>query len=213
LLLCDLDDTLVDRDRVFAEWADEFSRLHHLDEDTRRWLVTIDQLGSAPRGDFWSAVKERLTLPLDVEDLVTHWSTSFADRYRCDQRVLDELVSLRNAGWTLAIVTNGGAEIQARKLAASGLDQAAQALCISGAEGLCKPDSAIFTLASKRAGHPLQGGWMIGDNPREDIEGAHHAGLRTIWLHRERLWPLDSVTPDVTANDIVEALRHVRTSS
>lgn len=210
LLLCDLDDTLVDRARVFAEWADEFSQCHHLDADGRRWLVAIDQRGSAPREKFWTAMKERFHLRADVEGLVAQWSTCFPDRYRCDQIVLDELASLRNAGWTLAIVTNGGADVQARKLAASSLDQIAHAVCISGADGLRKPDRAIFALAAKRAAHPLHGGWMIGDNPHEDIEGAAHAGLRTIWLHRGRTWPLDSVAPDITADDIVQALRHVR---
>lgn len=142
---------------------------------------------------------------------MAQWSRTFPDRYRCDQAVLDELAGLTHAGWTLAIVTNGGAEVQARKLAASGLDQVAHAVCISGAEGLSKPDRAIFALAAKRADHPLHGGWMIGDNPREDIEGAHHAGLNTIWPHRGRTWPLDAVTPDNTADNIIQALRHIRT--
>lgn len=211
LLLCDLDDTLVDRARVFAEWVDEFSQLHHLDDDGRRWLVNLDEFGRASREGFWTAIKARLHLCADVEALVADWSTSFADRYRCDQIVLDELARLNDFGWTLAIVTNGGADVQARKLAACGLDQVAHAVCISGAEGLSKPDRAIFALAAKRADHPLHGGCMIGDNPREDIEGAHHVGLRTIWLHRGRTWSLDSVTPDVTADNIVQALRHIQT--
>ncbi|WP_295700298.1 HAD family hydrolase [Lapillicoccus sp.] len=212
LLVCDLDDTLVDRVRVFAAWAGELARRHQLGAETHEWLVMIDERGSAPREEFWSAVRERFNLPAEVGDLVAEWIASFPDRYPREPPVLEELISLRDEGWTLAIVTNGGADVQARKLAASGLDQIAHVVCISGVIGLRKPDRAIFDLAAQRAHQPLLGGWMIGDNPREDIEGGHDAGLKTIWLQRERAWPLDSVTPDLTVDDILQALRHVRTS-
>jgi hypothetical protein len=61
LLLCDLDDTLVDRGRIFDTWAAEFAQMHGLNGDLA-WLAALDGGGITPREDFWAAVKGRLRL-------------------------------------------------------------------------------------------------------------------------------------------------------
>jgi FMN phosphatase YigB (HAD superfamily) len=196
LLLCDLDDTLVDRGRVFSLWADDFVRTHGLASEDRSWLTGLDNGGITNREDFWDSIKHRVGLRQPVEVLVADWALDFPSRYRCEDGVLDSLADAREQGWSLGVVTNGDAGIQARKLVAAGLDVVVDSVCISGAEGIRKPDRRLFALAAERAGAPLAAGWMIGDNPQADIAGARGAGLRTVWLSRGRIWPIADFQPD-----------------
>lgn len=82
-------------------------------------------------------------------------------------------------------MTNGDAAVQAAKIAAAGLDPLVDGICISGAEGVAKPHREIFDLAALRCGADLVGGWMIGDNPLADVQGAHQAGLNSVWIASE----------------------------
>ena len=196
LLLCDLDDTLVDRERVFGLWANDFVQEHGLTSEDRSWLSVLDDGGMTTREQFWESIKRRVGLRQPVEVLVADWAVDFPSRYRCDDGVLDSLADARERGWSLGIVTYGDADIQARKLVAAGLDVAVDSVCISGAEGFRKPDRRLFAHAADRAGAPLTSGWMIGDNPQADIAGARGAGLRTVWLSRGRTWPVADFQPD-----------------
>ena len=211
LLLCDLDDTLVDRGRVLDAWAAEFADLHDLGDDLAwpAWVADLDDGGMTPRDEFWSAIKGRLGLAQPVDDLVATWKVDFPSRYRCEQTVLDQLSEARVRGWSVGVVTNGDADGQARKLVAAGLDAAVDSICISGAEGVRKPDPRIFARAAERAGAPLRPGWMIGDHPEADIAGARAVGLGTVWLGRGRAWPITAFEPDHQAADPAAAIRWV----
>jgi putative hydrolase of the HAD superfamily len=209
LLLCDLDDTLVDRGRIFDLWADEFVRAHGLTPSDRGWLSELDDSGMTERVTFWASIKTRVGLLAPVDELVADWGVILPSRYQCDEGVLAGLAEARARGWSLGIVTNGDAVVQARKLAASGLDAAVDSVCISGAEGIRKPDQRLFALAAERAGAALTSGWMIGDNPQADIAGARSAGLRTVWLSRGRTWPIEDFEPDYQAPDPAAAIQHV----
>jgi len=160
LLLCDLDDTLVDRGRVFGLWAADFVQAHGLTAEDLRWVTVLDDCGITTREHFWSRIRLRFSLPQPVEDLVAEWAVDFPSRYRCDAGVLDQLGEAHSRGWSLGVITNGDAHVQARKLAAAELDLVVDSICISGADGVRKPDRRIFALAADRAGVPLESGWM-----------------------------------------------------
>jgi len=209
LLLCDLDDTLVDRGRVFGLWAADFVQAHGLTAEDLRWVTVLDDGGITTRERFWSRIRLRFSLPQPVEELVSEWAVDFPSRYRCDAGVLDQLGEAHSRGWSLGVITNGDAHIQARKLAAAGLDLVVDSICISGADGVRKPDRRIFALAADRAGVPLESGWMIGDNPHADIAGARSVGLRTMWLSRGRTWSVAGFRPDHQAPDPATAIRWV----
>jgi hypothetical protein len=57
LLVCDLDDTLVDRGRIFDLWADDFIKAHGLTPEARSWLTLLDDGGITPRDQFCGAVR------------------------------------------------------------------------------------------------------------------------------------------------------------
>jgi HAD superfamily hydrolase (TIGR01509 family) len=213
LLLCDLDDTIVDRGRIFGQWVADFTRPHEVSGEDLAWIDALDAGGLTPREDFFAGVVQRLGLSAAVPDLVEEWTHDFPARYRCDPGVREGLIDARAQGWSLGVVTNGDATVQGRKATAAGLDELVDAVCISGAVGVRKPERRIFEVAAERAGVPLDAGWMIGDNPEADIGGGRGAGLRTVWLSRGRNWPHHDYKPDLQAPDPAAAIRQVLAAS
>ena len=209
LLLCDLDDTLVDRGRIFGQWVADFTRPRGVSEHDLAWIDALDGGGMTPREDFFAALVQRLRLAVPVPELVDEWTRDFPRRYRCDPGVREGLLDARAQGWSLGVVTNGDATVQGRKATAAGLDELVDAVCISGALGVRKPERRIFELAAERAGAALDNGWMIGDNPEADIGGGRGAGLRTVWLNRGRNWVHHDYRPDQQAPGPAAAIRQV----
>ena len=212
LLLLDLDNTLVDRDRTFLSWAKAFVDSHGLSRAELPWLVEVDEGGWAARESFCSAIKARFGLSESVSQLVADWGIDFPALYRCDDATSSAVREARARGWRLGIVTNGDGDIQARKVAAAGLSDLVDTVCISGAEGFHKPDPRLFMLAAVRAGNPSGPRWMVGDNPEADIAGGHAADMSTAWVSRYQAWTEATFNPDVQADTTSEAIRLVLAS-
>ncbi len=207
LMLLDLDDTLVRRQAVFAGWAEEFASHYPEDPDLVAWLTAQDRDGWRPRDQLWSLIKKRLKLHESVAQLVADWEQIFITRYELEPEARAGLTEARSRGWRLGVVTNGDASVQAAKAAAAGLAEFVDVVCISGAEGIQKPDRRIFELAAERCGSSLAGGWMIGDNPVADIQGAYNAGLDSVWVTGTvEAWPADLRPPTHSAATVSAAV-------
>jgi putative hydrolase of the HAD superfamily len=191
LLLCDLDDTLVSRRDHFRAWATRFLAAEGLPAGDLAWLVETDDDGNVDREHLFGLILERYGLSGDVETMMRRYHAEFAMSFRCEPEVVAALRRARRAGYKVAIVTNGGSRSQGAKVAAAGLAELVDACCISAEEGVWKPDAALFRIAAERCGAPLDGGWMIGDNPVNDIGGATACGLRTVWMRMGRTWPAE----------------------
>jgi HAD superfamily hydrolase (TIGR01509 family) len=207
VVLFDLDNTLIDRDRAFDQWAGQFLATRNLDPAELSWLVSADEDGKAPRHVFFAAVKARYGLPDSEESLVGAYQKESPAFYQPDPALLDALQALRSAGWKIAVVTNGP-DSQENKIRSAGLDAVLDAWCMSEVEGVAKPERRIFEEAARRSGTSLEG-WMVGDTPEADIQGGLAAGLRTIWMTRGRTWDVTAYAPDVVASDIVEATHRI----
>ncbi|MDX1503057.1 MAG: YjjG family noncanonical pyrimidine nucleotidase [Thermoanaerobaculia bacterium] len=84
----------------------------------------------------------------------------------------------------LALVTNGLAEVQRPRLAASPLAPFFEVVVISGEIGAGKPDPAFFDAAFRRMGDPPRRQTLIvGDSLTSDIEGGRRYGIDTCWLN------------------------------
>src|SRR5262245_18722558 len=123
-----------------------------------------------------------------------------------DEVITQSLRAARAAGWTPFVVTNGTVAQQEHKLRHTGLDREVAGWVISEGAGMRKPDPGIFRFAAARAGQSLDGAWMIGDSAEADIAGARNAGLRSVWLHRGRPWPLAAFQPRYTVSTFAEAV-------
>jgi FMN phosphatase YigB (HAD superfamily) len=214
LLMCDLDDTLVERPPVFRAWAERFLAERGASADLLEWMVERDHGGHRPRTDFLPEVAERTGYDVPYADFLAEYNQAIGGSYRLTHQVRAALDDARSAGWLVAVVTNGPTEVQTRKIRASGLDVLADAVCISEEVGVAKPGPLIFETAAERAGTTLDGAWMVGDNLDADIAGGQGVGARTVWVKREYDWLTYSsgVEPDLVAVDFPDAVRRVLAS-
>jgi putative hydrolase of the HAD superfamily len=109
----------------------------------------------------------------------------------------DAIPMLEEVGhsYALAVLTNGPGDVQRVKLRAAGLDRFFTATIASGDIGSGKPDPRIFTTALERLGITANEVIAVGDSIERDVVGAHNAGLRCIWLNRDRVARL-AASPD-----------------
>jgi FMN phosphatase YigB (HAD superfamily) len=208
LALFDLDDTLVDLGAAFDLFAAEFADRYGLDADARGWLATAGRSGYLPRPELFGEARKRFGLPDPVEEMLSAYRRRMPDLVMCRPEVLAGLSMLRAAGWRVGIVTNGDEDNQQGKIDRTGLGKLADAVCVSGALDIRKPDPRIFQIAAERAGCVLgAGGWMVGDNPTADVGGGAGVGLRTVWIRKagDRLDP-GVPAPDHTVGDVLDAI-------
>ena len=214
LLLLDLDNTLADREAAFSAWAHTKVEEWAPDEPGAvAYLIEQDDDGMRPRHEFFSVVRERFGVHDPIEALASSYRRELRDALPpVADDILERLRALRAAGWKLAVVTNGGADVQAGKMDHLGLLPLLDACCISGKLGIRKPDPRIFEIAAARCGESLADAWMVGDG-EADIVGAHHAGVASIWLHRGRRWSRSDLRPDHISDGLGDALSLLQRTS
>lgn len=116
---------------------------------------------------------------------------------------LDCLAGLRERGVRLALVTNGPSDVQRRKLAATGLQGAFDAVIVSAELGVIKPDARVYLHACVQLGVGPANAAMVGDSHPNDVEGPLAAGLgAAVWLVRED-------TPSGAAGSLHDAVRQL----
>ena len=150
LLLCDLDNTLVDRDAAFRRWAELIAARFGRHDDFVAWLVEADDQGYGSRRELWEGFRSRLGVG-DADYAATDYYRDFLPQFRTDDDVCTALADARTAGWRIAIVTNGPAT-QHDKIHHAGLESLVDTWCVSDVEGHAKPDARLLEIAADRAG-------------------------------------------------------------
>jgi putative hydrolase of the HAD superfamily len=119
-------------------------------------------------------------------------AAKLGERFGADRRALHETfadaapaLDALAADHALALVTNGASCWQREKLAASGLADRFDVVVVSGELGTAKPDPAVYARALSELGAQPADAVMVGDNLRNDVDGALAAGLGAIWLNRD----------------------------
>ncbi|MEV1067333.1 HAD-IA family hydrolase [Streptomyces sp. NPDC050263] len=198
LVLFDLDDTLVDRRGTLDRWAAEFTARHGLGDEERAYVLGMVAERAYP--STFDAIRIRYRLPTSADELWRAYCADIAALGSCPSEVLDGLAELRVAGWRVGVATNGAVDIQRSKLRATGISERVDGVFVSEEADARKPQTRHFALAATRCGTKLgDGGWMVGDNPVNDVGGGRSAGLSTIWISNDRSWPLGNPEPDHTA--------------
>ncbi|GAB2601305.1 GNAT family N-acetyltransferase [Kribbella endophytica] len=197
LVAFDLDNTLIDRDGAFRVWAEWWVEKEGLGPDALAWLLAEDEGGFKPREELFAGVKA-FGVERSVGELVDEYDREHPLFTAVEPEVLDGIARLREAGWRVAVITNGTVVQQQLKLDHTGIGAAVDYVCISESAGVRKPDRRIFALAAEQTGARLEGGWMVGDHPAYDILGGINAGMRTIQIGHHHEGPkadhhLDSV--------------------
>lgn len=101
------------------------------------------------------------------------------------------LEELRN-DYRLIAVTNGNSNLQ--KI---GIDDLFHDVVSASTAGVAKPAPEIFDVAVRAGGARAHETLHVGDHPEIDVNGAHAAGLRTVWVNRNgQRWPNEFAKPD-----------------
>lgn len=93
------------------------------------------------------------------------------------------LEALRRAGRRCAVLSNFDHRLHG-VLAGLGLAERFEFVLLPGEAGAAKPDPAIFRLALAKLALPAPAVALVGDDERDDLEGARRAGLRGVDVRR-----------------------------
>lgn len=86
----------------------------------------------------------------------------------------------------MGIISNGSESRQLAKLRSLGTYEwiAPEAVFISDAVGLAKPNPALFRLACERLGVSAENSAYVGDSLSLDVAGSNAAGMTSVWFNR-----------------------------
>lgn len=196
----DLDDTLWDFTgnslKALAVLYEKYS-LYKLWPDVQQWLDSYHaensrlwQLYNVGKINAATLRRQRFAVPLSkaggdsslAEVLDKDYLHILSD-YPETVKYAPELLARLSTQYNIGILSNGFADIQQRKLHASGLDRYVGAIVLSDDIDVPKPDVRIFRYAMQRAGLPGRNSIMVGDNPQTDILGALNAGWSAVWVN------------------------------
>ncbi|MBI2171895.1 MAG: HAD family hydrolase [Chloroflexi bacterium] len=143
-----------------------------------------------------------------ADDIARSHTNTFDSTVAPFPGALETLERLRQQGVRLALVSNGGAEAQRRKVSKFRLETLVDAIFIEGELGFGKPEARIFRQALERLGASPAEAWMAGDNLEHDVAPAQALGMTGIWVDWQGrgLPPGSAVRPDRVVRGIRELL-------
>lgn len=127
--------------------------------------------------DFCSPLSEN-----ELDSLYQVYLQGYAASWSLYPEALDVLSNITGPK---ALITNGDSKLQRAKVERLGLGDFFRGIFISGELGFAKPDPRIFIAACDELKLPPQDVHYVGDNFRNDIEGAASAGLKPVWINRD----------------------------
>lgn len=205
-LLLDLDDTILDDSgSVNNSWRDacvgHADRLAPLDavtvleaiRTTSKWFWDDPDRHREGRLQLEAARREvvRLALAdLGIED--TELAACIGDAYSHRRDVgmaplpeaIDTVRWLRDSGRRLALLTNGAAVAQRKKISRFELGDLFDAILVEGELGFGKPDERVYRRALNALGVEPPDAWMVGDHLEFDVGAPQRLGLRGVWVDR-----------------------------
>lgn len=197
----DLDDTLVDDTVSLEQCAEQAAR--ELAPDRGVSPVDLADAYVDAAINFWTHLGPGSPKPASGAIRPMMWRSAL-QRYGVDDESLaarlahrfDELrverveffpdalpvLNALHGRYRMAIITNGFAETHEQKIARLGLERFFDRVILAGELQMAKPDPAVFIHAMELLDVTPDVSVMVGDRYDRDIEGAHAAGMRAIWI-------------------------------
>lgn len=123
----------------------------------------------------------------DDDGAADHLARAFVTNLSREGKLLDgarELLNELAGACSLALVTNGIAEVQRGRIDAAGVNDLFEAVVISGEVGAAKPAVAFFDAAFTACAQPEHEDVIIvGDSLSSDIRGGLDYGIATCWFN------------------------------
>jgi putative hydrolase of the HAD superfamily len=120
--------------------------------------------------------------------------------WRVYDDVAPALTELKRRGFSLGVISNFDTRLY-DVLRACSLDHFFDSVHVSTRVGAAKPDSAIFQAALNYHAVEARKAWHVGDNLREDVEGAIAAGINAALLDRDDRFAENAPAPRITSLD------------
>ena len=186
-VIFDLDDTLYSRHRFvhsgFRAVADHLERSRGINR--REALAVLGRASRSGSRRELQACAEHFSLSPAVVPELVQVIREHTPALRLPRSSRLALEALRG-DWRLAIVTNGPADQQARKVEALGLQSFVN--CVVYADergsGRAKPKREPFLTAARQLGVAVSRAIFVGDDSVCDIFGAARVGMKTIHVTR-----------------------------
>lgn len=177
-------------------------------ERHRVWRQSIDEA----RREIVKETFSDLRLPDNglAEKIADRFSAVREEAMHPFPSAIETVGKFRERGVLLALVTNGNAAVQRRKIERFGLSGLFNHIFIEGEQGYGKPDERIYLKALTALGTRPAETWMIGDNPVWDVFAPQKLGIKGIWVNaggdEERLHD----EPFLTISTLSEIMDHVQ---
>ena len=187
-VLFDLDQTLLDRTASLKSFVDWQARGMLRSQVSDRYLFVKRFIELDANGTVWKdrvyevLIAEFKIAGWSIEELTTSYELCFSGFCQPKQGAVEAVHHLAAMGFKLGLVSNGKSPFQERNFNSLGISNLFDAVIVSEAVGLRKPDKAIFELAVAQLGVELHQSAFIGDNPVADIKGAKDVGMYSIYL-------------------------------
>jgi len=185
-VLFDLDGTLY----TSAEYSDRLeyeivryvsSRLQLPERDCKRLL-------SERRQSLGTLTRTLASLHMGREDFFREMAERMepSQYLKRDPRIRAMLRTLREHGFSLALVSNSGRPLVIKILEALGLDGELFDTIVTSSEAEPKPSHASFQMAMHKLGCVPDHTAYVGDRIESELRPAHELGIRTILIGSER---------------------------
>jgi putative hydrolase of the HAD superfamily len=203
-ILLDLDDTILDFSagagrcwqRVCERFAPRFEGLKPAAllaaiEERRLWFWADPERHRRGRLDLGRARREIVAAALSQLNVAAPTlGDEVADTYALEREesiepmpgAIDALHRLRRQGMRLALITNGTAQAQRRKIDRFDLGGLFGCIVIEGEFGVGKPDERVYLYAMEQLGVQPEDAWMVGDHLEWDVRAPQRLGISGIWL-------------------------------
>ena len=118
--------------------------------------------------------------------------------------VIETLEILRK-NFKIIALTNGNANLET-----IGIDYLFDEAVTPIKAGAAKPSSEIFKMAVDLGEASPSETLHVGDHPELDVDGARKAGLKTVWVNRNKNnWPEQYADPDIEVSHISELVDYL----
>jgi len=198
-VLFDLDNTLTHRDltaQAYSRYLAEYyaPALKQVDSDKIIEIVRRIDNGGYPKKELLThgsigasaayALLQELSwlTPPSIEELAQFWFSQFG-RFAVEMPAAEQvLTQLKDEGYQLAIVSNGGHDTRLNTIRGLGIETYFDEIISSGLVGFNKPQPEIFQITAERLGVQPAQCLYIGDHPINDVQGATEAGMYALWM-------------------------------
>lgn len=210
-ILFDLDETLISHHKQLTRFIHdqyskylELNRIHYSIWEEN--FVKYDCNGYRTKDEVYKILIKQFELPGYLYDkLLNDFHLNFHKHVTPFKGSFKLLKNLREIGYKLGIVSNGGSLIQQNKIDQLNLQSYVDLILIS--EEVCceKPEPIIFEKALNDLGVEAKETIFVGDNPINDIMGAHNVGMKTILIKNEHYnFAKEKIIPNHTVTSIEE---------